>query len=188
MLSNRRLKLSNLSKTILFAVSGSIAAYKACDVISHLRKEGHTVLCLMTRAAEHFITPLTLKTLSGQAVYLDPFDHPTYNLPVHTSLADRGDLMVFAPASADLIARLAHGMADDLVTSVALATRAKKLVVPAMNDNMYLNPITQENIARLKRSGFEILEPVEGELVCGRRAVGHIPSPQAILEAIHKSL
>ena len=175
-------------KTILFAVSGSIAAYRACDVISELRKAGHTVLCLMTEGAKQFITPLTLKTLSGNPVYTDPFDHPGLNQPVHTSLADRADVMVFAPASADLIARLSHGLANDLVTDVALATKAPKLLVPAMNDNMYANPFTQENLGRLKKAGFHILPPIKGDLACGRVGVGHIPEADHILDALQKFL
>jgi phosphopantothenoylcysteine decarboxylase/phosphopantothenate--cysteine ligase len=177
-----------VSKTILFAISGSIAAYKACEVISVLKHEGHTVLCMMTEAAKQFITPLTLKTLSGHPVFSDAFDHASLNLPVHTSLADRADLMVFAPASADLIARLAHGLADDLVASVALATKAKKLVVPAMNDNMYQSPLTQENLRRLKKAGYQILSPIKGNLVCGRVGIGHIPGTEAILKAIYSLL
>jgi phosphopantothenoylcysteine synthetase/decarboxylase len=138
----------------------------------------------MTKGAEHFITPLTLKTLSREPVYLDPFEHPNIHLPVHTSLADRADLMVFVPASADLIARLAHGLADDLVTSVSLATEAGKLVVPAMSDRMYTNAATQENLVRLKRFGFQVLEPIEGSLACARVGKGHIPETSAILEKI----
>jgi phosphopantothenoylcysteine synthetase/decarboxylase len=142
----------------------------------------------MTEGAKQFITPLTLKTLSGNPVYSEPFDHPSFNLPVHTSLADAGDLMVFAPATADLIARLAHGLANDLVTDVALASRAPKLVVPAMNDQMYENPFTQENLKRLKGAGFHLLPPIQGELACGREGMGHIPETESILKAIHKFL
>jgi len=175
-------------KTILIAVSGSIAAFKVCDVISGLRRENHTVLCLMTEGAKEFMTPLTLKTLSGNPVFAAHFDHASVNLPVHTSLADRADLMVFVPASANLIARLAHGFANDLVTDVALATKAPKLVVPAMNDNMYTNPLTQENIGRLKKAGMKVLEPVVGHLACERVGIGHIPSTQEILKAIRSLL
>jgi len=182
------LKRTVKTKTILFAVSGSIAAYRVCDAISELRKDGHTVLCLMTEGAKQFITPLTLKTLSGNPVYSDPFDHPGLSQPVHTSLADRADVMIFAPATADLIARLAHGLANDLVTDVALATKAPKLVSPAMNDNMYKNPFTQENLGRLKKAGFEVLPPIKGDLACGRVGVGHIPEAGDLLGSIRKFL
>ncbi len=176
------------AKTILLVVSGSIAAYRACDVISALKKEGHKVLVIMTKSAEEFITPLTLKSISGEPVYRDPFEHPQINLPVHTSLADQADLIAFVPASANLIARLSHGLADDLATCVALASKAKKFVVPAMNDNMYSNPLTQENLNRLKKAGFSILEPIEGHLVCERVGKGHIPSTEDILKTIRNLL
>ena len=138
----------------------------------------------MTKGAKEFITPLTLKTLTDHPVYTDAFEHSSMNLPVHTELADKADLIVYCPATANLISRLAHGMADDLVTEVTLASRAKRLVVPVMNDTMYENSFTKENLERLKKAGFNILDPIEGDLACRRKGIGHIPEQDSILATI----
>ena len=169
-------------------MSGSIAAYRVCDLIRGLRAEGANVVCLMTRAAQEFITPLTLKSLSGNQVYTDPFSgHEDWNV-VHTTLADQANLILVAPATADVIARMAAGMADDMVTSVILASQAPVLVVPAMNDHMYAHSITQENIKKLSKHNYQFVNPIEGDLVCGRKGMGHIADNSQMLVSIHKIL
>lgn len=176
------------NKTVLLCVSGSIAAYRACDLVRELKRRGANVVCLMTRAAERFVAPLTFKVLSGNPVHTDPFSGEENWAVLHTSLADRADLILIVPATADLIARLAAGFADDLVTSVALASQAKILVVPAMNDRMYAHPLTQENMAKLKSIGYEFVAPIEGDLVCGRTSIGHIESSDAVLAEVERLL
>lgn len=175
-------------KTILLCVSGSIAAYRACDLVRDLRADGADVICLMTEAAKRFVSPLTFRSLSGHPVYTDPFSEQEDWNVLHTTLADRADLILIAPATADLIARLAAGFASDLVTSVVLASRARVLIVPAMNDRMFRHAITQENIRKLQKIGYQFVEPIEGDLVCGRIGVGHIAEESSILDAVHKTL
>ena len=175
-------------KTILLCITGSIAAYRACDLLRELRRQGANVYCLMTEAATKFVSPLTFHSLSGNSVYSDPFStHEDWNV-LHTTLADKADLILIAPATADIIARLACGFASDLVTSAVLASRAKVLIVPAMNDNMYAHPITRENIAKLQSIGYEFVRPIEGDLVCGRVGMGHIEENDVILNAALKIL
>lgn len=171
-------------RTILLCLSGSIAIYRSCDLIRDLKEEGADVICVMTRSAREFISPLTFQALSGNPVHADPYSTQGDWAVLHTTLADRADLILACPASANLIARLAQGMADDLVTSIALASRTKILLVPAMNDNMYTHPITQENIRKLKAIGYRFCEPVEGELVCGRKGLGHIAGNPTILQSV----
>lgn len=171
------------AKRILVCVTGSIAAYRVCDVISELKKRGAEVRAMMTKHAAEFITPLTLSSLTGNKVYRELFDEPVEGL-LHTSLADFADLIVVMPATANFIARLACGLADDLPTSVILASRARVLLVPAMNDQMYRNPLTQKNLKTLRETGCEIEGPIEGHLACGREGVGHIASQESILKKI----
>ena len=175
-------------KTLLLCITGSIAAYRACELVRDLRAEGADVVCLMTEAAKRFVTPLTFRSLSGNPVYSDPFsEHEDWNV-LHTTLADRADLILIAPATADILAHLAHGFASDLVTSVVLASRAKVLIAPAMNDNMFAHVLTQENIQKLRSVGYQFVEPVKGDLVCGRIGVGHIADNSAVLDAVQKIL
>lgn len=175
-------------KTILLCVSGSIAIYRACDLVRDLKKEGAEVYCLMTNSAQKFVTPLTFQALSGHPVYADPFSDKSDWSIIHTTLADQADLILVCPASANVIARLAAGMADDIVTSVILASKAKVLIAPAMNDNMYLHPITQENIAKLKKISYAFVSPIEGDLACGRKGMGHIAENETVLEHAHAIL
>ena len=156
----QKLKNRFAKKKIILCVSGSIAAYKACELIRDLREEGASVTCVMTGSAQKFVTPLTLKALSANPVYVDPFSSEADWAVLHTTLADEADLILVCPASANVIARLACGMADDLVTSVVLASRAKVLIVPAMNDNMYAHPMTQENIAKLRKI-YHFIDPIK---------------------------
>lgn len=173
-------------RKILVCVTGSIAVSRVCDLLSELRKKGARLNCAMTKGALEFITPLTLRSLSGGPVYSNLFQE--FQGVLHTTLADDSELIVVMPASANAIARLAHGFADDLVTCTILASHAKVLVIPAMNDHMYTHPATQENIKKLKSFGYEFLEPVKGPLVCGREEVGHIVPQDAILAKIESLL
>jgi phosphopantothenoylcysteine decarboxylase/phosphopantothenate--cysteine ligase len=173
-------------KRILFCVTGSIAAYRVCDLIGELRKRGARLTCAMTRSACEFITPLTLRSLSGGKVYTDLFT--AFEGVLHTTLADESDLILVMPASANVLARLAQGIADDLVTCTILAARKKILIVPAMNDNMYRHPLTQEHVKKLGEIGYEFVDPVQGPLVCGRDDIGHIASSEVILGRIESLL
>ena len=171
-------------KTILLCLSGSIAIYRSCDLLRSLKEAGAHVVCVMTKSAKEFVTPLTFQALSGNPVYADPFSNQEDWAVLHTTLADKADLILVCPASANVIARLAAGMADDLVTSVILASRAPVLIAPAMNDNMYANSITQDNIRKLQNAGYHFVEPIKGELVCGRKGMGHIAEQETILKHI----
>jgi phosphopantothenoylcysteine synthetase/decarboxylase len=151
---------------VLLGICGSIAAYKACDLIRSLRANNCEVKCVLTGAGQNFITPLTLQTLSGQQVYTEMFADCSYD-PCHISLAEYADLIVIAPASADIIARAACGLADDLLSSVLLSTKTKVLLCPAMHTNMWTHPATQKNIRQLKALGYHVLGPVKGKLVSG---------------------
>lgn len=176
------------NKTILVCLSGSIALYRSCDLIREFKREGADCHCLMTRSAQQFVTPLTFQALSGHKVYTDQFSTEQDWAVLHTQLADQADLILVAPASANVIARLAGGMADDLVTSVILASKAKVLIAPAMNDNMFAHAVTQENIGKLKKIGYQFTDPIEGDLVCGRVGVGHIADQAVILEKVYSIL
>jgi len=180
------LKLRN--KTVLLVVTGSIAAYKIPDLIQALREEGARVLSVLTEAGKKFVTPLVVRAVSGQPVYDDLFTpHSPYDV-IHTSLAEQADLILVAPASANFIARLATGLANDLATSIILAAERPVILAPAMNDQMYRNPLTQENILKLKKLGYRFVDPVEGYLICGKEALGHIAEPQTIASAVLRSL
>ena len=161
-------------KTIVVGVTGSIAAYKAADLVSQLVKLGHDVHVTMTEAACHFITPLTLQTLSRHNVVIDPFAVTGEWQPGHIALADRADLLIVAPASANTLAALAHGFANNYLTEIALATRAPILVAPAMNGKMWEHPATRENIAKLRERGVQFVGPSEGLLACGYEGIGRL--------------
>src|SRR3989338_990860 len=186
--SPRKPKQALKNKTVLLCVSGSIAAYRACDVVRELKAEGADVFCLMTEAAKHFVSPLTFHSLSGHPVYSDPFSNQEDWAVLHTNLADRADLILMVPATADLLARMAHGFANDLVTSVLLASKAPVLIAPAMNDHMFSHPMTQENIKKLSWIGYQFIDPIEGDLVCGRIGMGHIQETEVILKAVRNIL
>lgn len=189
MKSQKKAKKASLKgKTVLLCISGSIAAYRACELVRDLRSEGANVICLMTKAAQKFVTPLTFHSLSGNPVYTDPFSEQEDWNVIHTTLADQADLILVMPATADVIARLAAGFADDLVTSVILASKKTILIAPAMNDHMFSHDITQENIAKLRRVGYRFVDPIQGDLVCGRTAMGHIAEGDAVLSEVRKLL
>lgn len=177
-----------MKKEIILGITGSIAAYKACDIINILRRQGNNVTVIMTREAKEFISPLTLQTLSNNKVYCDMFELPTEWNPLHTSLADKADLILIAPACANTIGKIADGLCDDLLTCVVLASDAKLLVAPAMNEKMYRHPSVQENIKTLKARGVKFIGPIKGPLACGHDAVGHIADIDTIIAEVKKSL
>ncbi len=184
--SQKERKLSK--RTILQIVTGSVAAFKIPDLIQVFREEGARVVCVMTPSAKHFVTPLILRAISGNRVYEDFFSTDTPYDVLHTSLAEEADLVLVAPASADFIAKLRAGMADDLASCIVLATKKPVVLVPAMNDQMYSHPLTQENIAKLRSIGYHFVDPVQGRLVCGKEGVGHIADNGSILEVLNKIL
>src|SRR5213078_3362621 len=163
-------------KNIVLGVTGSIAAYKAADLTSRLAKQGANVNVVMTADALRFITPLAFKTLSRRPVVSDLYDEEEGWKPIHIRLADEADLLLVAPATANNIAKLAHGIADDALTCIALALnpRAKVLLAPALNGKMWLHPATQQNVAVLKARGVEFIGPEEGMLSCGYEGLGRL--------------
>lgn len=165
---------------VVIAVTGSIAAYKAVDLVRLFVKGGDDVSVMMTKAACEFVKPLTFQTLSRNPVYVDEFAPPVEWKPGHVSLAEAAELVVVAPATANTIAKMRYGIADNFVTSTLLATRAKIVVAPAMNTGMWENPVTQENVAALKARGATIVDPDTGELACGATGKGRMMSPDAI--------
>jgi phosphopantothenoylcysteine synthetase/decarboxylase len=165
-----------MSKNIVLGVTGSIAAHKAADLASLLTKQGCELRVVMTADALHFITPLPFKTLSRHAVVTNLYDEEEGWQPAHIKLADEADLLLIAPATANLVAKLAHGIADDALTCIALAlnNNAKTLIAPAMNGKMWLHAATQQNVATLKARGAEFIGPDEGLLSCGYEGLGRL--------------
>ncbi|MBI2083260.1 MAG: bifunctional phosphopantothenoylcysteine decarboxylase/phosphopantothenate--cysteine ligase CoaBC [Deltaproteobacteria bacterium] len=175
-------------KTIVLGVTGGIAAYKSCELVRQLREAGAEVHVMMTKAAQEFVTSLTFQTLSGHPVQTNLFNLTEGMEIGHISLADKADLVVIAPATADILAKIAHGLCDDIVTTVICATKSPVLLAPSMNVHMWENPITQENVKKLEAAGYMILEPTEGSLACGYEGKGRLPEPETILEEIEKML
>ena len=171
-------------KTVLLGVTGGIAAYKAAALASALVKLNAAVEVVMTKNATEFITPLTFEELTGRRVMVDTFDRNFQHQVEHISLAQRTDLMIIAPATANVCAKLAHGLADDMLTTTALACRCPKLIAPAMNTNMFENPVTQDNLNLLRRYGWEIIEPASGRLACGAVGTGKLPEPEELVQHI----
>ena len=176
---------------VIVGVTGGIAAYKAAELVSLLGKQGHEVRCIMTSSAQQFITPLTLQTLSGNPVYTDMF-HPQDNMEwqvEHIGLARWADCVLVVPATADFIGKVAHGLADDFLSTCVMATAAPVIFAPAMNDQMYANPIVQRNIATLREAGYRFVDPVDGNLACGTSGKGKMASPgeiAAVLETLRE--
>ncbi|MCJ7646753.1 bifunctional phosphopantothenoylcysteine decarboxylase/phosphopantothenate--cysteine ligase CoaBC [bacterium] len=171
-------------RKVVLGITGSIAAYKACGIVSRLRESGAEVFVVMTKSATHFVTPLTLQTLSGNRVYLNLFDLPEEWKLEHISLAERADLVLIVPATANTIAKLAAGMADDLLTATVLATKAPILIAPAMHETMYKNSFTQANIGKLKEKGFKFIGPGYGMLASGKIGLGRLASNDEIMETV----
>ena len=175
-------------KCVLLGITGGIAAYKMANVASGLRKAGATVHVIMTENATKFITPLTFETLTNNRCVVDTFARDFQYDVKHISLAKAADLILIAPATANVIAKLANGLADDMLTTTVLAVRCKKLVAPAMNTAMLENPITQDNLAKLKKYGFGIIEPAVGMLACKDVGSGKLPEPETLLDCIAMEL
>ena len=171
-------------KTVVLGVTGGIAAYKAAALASALVKQHAAVEVIMTQNATQFITPLTFEQLTGRRTMVDTFDRNFSHNVEHVSLAHRADLMIIAPATANVCAKLAHGLADDMLTTTALACGCPKLIAPAMNTGMYENPVTQDNLAILRRYGWEVIDPAEGRLACGDTGKGKLPEPEELLQYI----
>ena len=169
-------------KNILIGVSGSIAAYKTAELVSMLRKQDANVFVSMTENAKKFINPITFETLTNNKCLVDTFDRNFEFKTEHISIAKQVDLVVIAPATANVIGKIANGLADAMLTTTIMACKCKKLIAPAMNTAMYENPIVQENIEKLKHFGYEIIEPNEGILACGDSGKGKMEEPEAILE------
>lgn len=175
-------------KTILLGVTGGIAAYKAAALASALVKQHAAVEVVMTQNATQFITPLTFEQLTGRRTMVDTFDRNFSHQVEHISLAERTDLVMIAPATANVCAKLARGIADDMLTTTVLACRCPKLIAPAMNTNMYENPVTQDNLEMLRHYGWDVIEPASGRLACGAVGKGKMPEPDDLLQHILKYL
>ena len=175
-------------KCVVIGVTGGIACYKVANLVSMLKKSGANVNVIMTKNATEFISPLTFETLSGNKCVVDTFEKKANYDVEHISLAKKADLIMVAPATANVIAKMANGIADDMLTTTILASKCKKIVAPAMNTNMYENKITQDNIQKLKYYDFEVIEPAVGLLACNDTGVGKMPEPSVLFEYILKEL
>jgi len=177
-------------KNILIGVCGGIAIYKICDLVNKLKYKGANVEVIMTNNATRFVTPLTFQTLSGNPVYVDMFElisKDKWEIS-HISLAEKCDLLVIAPATANIIGKIASGIADDLLTTVVLSTKSPILIAPAMNNNMWLNKIVVGNVQKLKSLGFKFIGPSYGELACGKKGIGRLEDIDKIIREIEKVL
>lgn len=173
-----------IGKTVVLGVSGSIAAYKIASLASRLVQAGADVHVLMTKNAVNFINPITFETLTSHKCLVDTFDRNFEYSVEHVALAKKADIFMLAPASANVIAKVAHGLADDMLTTTFLACRCPKLISPAMNTAMYENPVTQDNIALCKKYGMTVIEPAEGHLACGDGGRGKMPEPELLFDWI----
>ena len=172
------------NKNIVIGITGGIAAYKACGIVSFLKSQGAHVDVIMTKNACEFITPLTLETLSGNKVITDMFERPDYIDVKHISIAQKADLFLIAPATANIIGKVANGIADDMLSTTIMATKAPVVFAPAMNNNMYENKIVQNNIEKLKEYDYKFIEPAVGHLACGYEAKGKLPKTEEIIEQL----
>ncbi len=175
-------------KTVILGVTGGIAAYKAANLASMMKKQHADVHVIMTKNAMQFISPITFETLTGNKCLTDTFDRNFQFQVEHVELAKRADAALVAPATANVLAKLAHGLADDMLTTTLLACRCPKLAAPAMNTRMYENPVTQDNLAALKKYGWELIEPAVGYLACGDVGAGKFPEERLILEHLLRAV
>lgn len=175
-------------RNIVIGVCGGIAAYKVCDLVSRLRKAEANVDVMMTEAAVNFINPLTFQSLSSNMVVVDMFKEPNHWEIKHISLAKKADVVLIAPATANIIGKIANGIADDMLTTTVMATKAPVIFAPAMNSSMYENSILQENIYKLKNKGYHFIDPIEGRLACGDIGKGKMAEPESMEEFINKML
>lgn len=175
-------------KTVLLGVTGSIAAYKIAYLASALKKLHADVHVLMTKNATNFINPITFESLTGNKCLVDTFDRNFQFQVEHVSIAKKADVVMIAPASANVIGKLAHGIADDMLTTTVMACKRKKIISPAMNTNMFENPIVQDNLKILEHYGYEVIQPASGYLACGDTGAGKMPEPQTLLSYIEKEI
>ena len=175
-------------KTILLGVTGGIAAYKSAMLASRLVKTGACVHVIMTQNATNFINPITFETLTRNKCIVDTFDRNFEFKVEHVALAQKADVIMVAPATANIIAKLAHGLADDMLTTTILASKAPKIIAPAMNTGMYENPVTQDNLKLLEKYGMEVITPANGWLACGDVGAGKMPEPEDLFEYILKCI
>jgi len=173
-------------KHIILGVTGSIASYKACELISLFKKSNFDVSCILTKEGREFITPLTLEVLSSNKVVEDMFALPENRTPIHVSWADKADLVIICPATANIIGKLASGICDDFLCATVISTKAPVLIAPAMNNNMYRHKIVQRNITALKKIGYKFIGPIKGHLACGSNAIGHLAGISDIFRASKK--
>lgn len=169
---------------IVIGITGGIASYKTCGIVSFLKQQGANVEVIMTKNACEFITPLTLETLSGNKVIIDMFERQDYTDVKHISLAKKADLFLIVPATANIIGKVANGIADDMLSTTIMATKSPVVFAPAMNNVMYENRIVQDNIKKLKEYGYKFIDPVEGNLACGYKAVGKLADKNTLIENI----
>lgn len=176
------------NKNVVIGITGGIACYKVCEIISHLVRDGINIEVIMTKNATEFITPLTIETLAKNKVVIDMFEKKEHIEVEHISLARKADLMLVVPATANIIGKVANGIADDMLSTTIMATTAKVVFAPAMNNEMYNNKIVQDNIKKLKKYGYEFINPIEGNLACGYKAIGKLATKETIIEFIKKNL
>ena len=169
-------------KRVLLIVGGGIAAYKSCELVRLLKKAGHQVTPVLTKGGEHFVTAMTLGALAQSPVYSSLWDLKDEVDMGHIELSRAADFLLVCPATADLLAKMAHGVADDLASTLLLATDKPVVVAPAMNVRMWLHPATQRNVAQLKADGVKVIDPDEGEMACGEFGPGRLPEPAAIMK------
>ena len=177
-----------MSKCVVIGVTGGIAVYKALDVISALRKKDIEVHVIMTESASKFVNPLTFQSISQNMVVTDMFAEPKAWEIQHISLAQKADLMLIAPATANVIGKISNGIADDMLSTTVMATKAKVLIAPAMNTNMYENPILQDNLEKLRTYGYTVIEPASGHLACGDTGAGKMPSEEVLMAYIERAV
>lgn len=175
-------------KNILLGVTASVAAYKACDIVRRLREQGFSVSVVMTEDATKLIGPVLFQSLSGSKVAYDMFEEPDSGEMEHITLAQKADLVLIAPATADIIGKIAAGICDDMLTCTVCATTAPVLIAPAMNENMYKNTIVQGNIKKLKTAGYRFVGPREGRLACGKTGVGCLAEVDTIIQTVKNLL
>jgi phosphopantothenoylcysteine decarboxylase/phosphopantothenate--cysteine ligase len=176
------------AKNIILGVTASIAIYKACEIVRRLAELGFSITVVMTKEAEELIKPIVFQSLSGNKVYRGLFEEPVGWQIGHISLAQEADLVLVAPATANIIGKLAAGICDDLLTCVVCATKAPVLICPAMNENMYKNRIVQDNIKKLKSLGYKFVEPIKGRLACGKVGMGCLAQVETIIREAKKIL
>jgi len=177
-----------MNKNVVVGISGGVAAYKAAEIVSRLKNLKLNIHVIMTKSAQEFVNPLTFQYLTENFVVTDLFEAPLIWDIEHISLAQKADLFLIVPATANVIGKIANGIADDMLTTTVMATKAPILIAPAMNTNMYENPIVQENIQRLKNLGYQFVEPVAGRLASGDYGIGKLAEPEKIVEEAIKML